>query len=110
MELLNRLERKAKGWIAKCVNQEGTLTLIKTTLTPTVNHVMQAQQLPNEVHNKIDRITRNFLWGHDNQTRKLHPIGWETITKPISEGGLGIRKSKETIRLYSSNEYGIYNS
>lgn len=95
VELLNRIERKAKGWISKCVNQAGRLVLIKTALSPTTNHVMQAQQLPCEIHNKIDKITRDFFWGHDAQTRKMHPIGWEQLTTPIALGGLGIRKSKE---------------
>lgn len=44
---------------------------------------------------KMDQIVRIFFWDHDNQTRKMHPIGWEKLTRTRKEGGLGTRKSKE---------------
>lgn len=72
---LQRLARKAKGWMTKCLTPAGRLTLIKTSLIPTSNHIMQTQNLPTNIHKQIDRITRNFFWGHDSTTKKLHPIG-----------------------------------
>lgn len=93
--LLQRLARKAKWWMTKCLNQAGRLVLIKTSLTPTSNHLMQTQLLPSHIHQKMDRITRDFFWGHDSTVRKLHPIGFDKLIKPKSKGGLGIRSSKE---------------
>lgn len=47
------------------------------------------------VSTSIDKITRNFLWGHDSMNRKWHGIGWEKITLPKCKGGLGLRKTTD---------------
>lgn len=91
--LLQRMARKATGWKTKCLNQKGRLVLIKNSLLPTANHIMQSTLLPMQVHKEIDKIIRNFFWGPDASTRKLHPMGWDKLSKPIAEGSLGIRRT-----------------
>lgn len=81
--------------MTKCLNQAGRFALIKSSLTPTANHLMQTQALPSHIHKKIDRITTNFFWGHDSSIKKLHPLGRDKLYKPKVRGGLGIRSSKE---------------
>ncbi|XP_026430513.1 uncharacterized protein LOC113327548 [Papaver somniferum] len=94
-QLLQRMERKAKGWISKCVNQAGRRMLINTSLIPTANHVMQTRLLPVHVHQKMDKIARNFFWGHESDTRKLHVLGREKLNLPIGKGRLGIRNTRK---------------
>lgn len=54
---------------------------------------MRVFNVPQKIHNKIDRINRNFLWGHSTNNKKLHLINWDNISKPKNLGGLGIKKS-----------------
>ncbi|KAF7826015.1 LINE-type retrotransposon LIb DNA [Senna tora] len=61
---------------------------------------MQAIFLPINIHNKIDKINRNFLWGHSHDSRKLHYVNWNTITQPKTFGGLGIRQSHKVNECY----------
>lgn len=44
--LLHRLARKAQIWMKKCLTQEGRFILIKTSLTPTSNLLMETQLFP----------------------------------------------------------------
>lgn len=53
-------------------------------------------QLPINICYRLDRLNRNFLWGHIRDTdKKVHLIGWDDVCKPKSVGGLGIRKAKD---------------
>ncbi|GLT93612.1 hypothetical protein SLE2022_113960 [Rubroshorea leprosula] len=56
---------------------------------------MQASWLPSSIHNEIDRISRNFIWGSDESHRKLHLVSWDTICQPKESGGLGIKKARD---------------
>lgn len=42
----------------------------------------------------IDRVNQNFLWGSLEEKRKIHWIGWQKVTKPKEEGGLGLQFAK----------------
>lgn len=88
-ELLQRIERKARGCICKCVNQAGSLLLINSSLTPTANHVMQTQLLPAHIliHKNMDKIVHNFFWGDDKHIKKFHHVAWNNLVKPKEEGG-----------------------
>lgn len=55
---------------------------------------MQCVALPSKILQGIDRLSRNFLWGSSESKKKLHLIGWNKITKPKEEGGLGIQAAK----------------
>ncbi|KAF7808252.1 reverse transcriptase [Senna tora] len=79
---------KLSSWKTNLLSFSGRLQLIKSTTSALHSHIMQAIFLPLNIHNKIDKINRNFLWGHSHDTRKLHYVNWNTITQPKTLGGL----------------------
>lgn len=54
---------------------------------------MKPFSLPKKLTNDIDKTIRNFFWGHNSNTKKIHTLKWDEIAKPKNLGGLGIRKS-----------------
>lgn len=39
-------------------------------------------------------MNRNFLWGTSEAAKKIHWVGWQKVTKPKDEGGLGLQTAK----------------
>jgi len=42
----------------------------------------------------IDKASRRFLW-KGSSDKGIHLVGWDKVTRPRNEGGLGIRKARE---------------
>lgn len=60
-----------------------------------LDYYMEATYLPSSIHNELDRIRRNFIWGANTKERKIHLVGWDKVTKPKGVGGLGIKSAEE---------------
>lgn len=58
------------------------------------NYVMQGAALLVHLCDKLDKISRDFLWGSTSEKKKLHLVGWNKIIKPKEEGGLGIQAAR----------------
>ena len=38
----------------------------------------------------MHKLARDFVWGSTVDKKKMHLVGWDKVTNPISLGGLGI--------------------
>ncbi|KAL4292566.1 hypothetical protein AHAS_Ahas18G0040900 [Arachis hypogaea] len=91
-DMLGRMQNKLKGWKGKCLSLAGRLTLAQSVLSPALNFNMQHERIPRGICQEVEKIQRNFIWGEDNNQRKMHLIGWKTLCQPKHEGGLGFRQ------------------
>jgi hypothetical protein len=66
--------------------------LIKSVLQSLPIYTFSCFEVPGAVCKKLDSMVNAFWWGHDPGTKKLHLVGWETLSKPKKEEGLGINK------------------
>ncbi|GKV21679.1 hypothetical protein SLEP1_g31635 [Rubroshorea leprosula] len=73
----------------------GRVTLTSSVLAAIPNYYMQTMLLPASVHTELDQISRNFIWGLEDNQKKIHLVGWQTVTQPKDLGGLGLKSSKE---------------
>lgn len=94
--ILDKLNSKLSGWKRNTLSMAGRIQLINANLSSISSHAMQSFHFPKSIHKKIDSLNINFLWGHNDDTKKLHHTNWNTITKPKNLGGLGIMKSIHT--------------
>ena len=67
---------------------------------------MQTTVLLRGTTSSIDRAIRDFLWGDTPTQRHVHLIKWDTLTKPKTYGGLGIRDSNTTNDAFLMNQTG----
>lgn len=72
----------------------GRAVLVQASLSTKPAYVLQCTHLPNRILEGIDMVNRNFLLGASEQERRMHWVGWDKITKPKVEGGLGLQLAK----------------
>jgi hypothetical protein len=72
----------------------GRFVLSQSMTSAIPSYVMQGALLPGKVLNTLDKLNRDFVWGSTTAKKILHLVSWKKITKPKSEGGLGLQASK----------------
>uniref|UniRef100_A0A2N9IFC0 CCHC-type domain-containing protein n=1 Tax=Fagus sylvatica TaxID=28930 RepID=A0A2N9IFC0_FAGSY len=96
--IIDRMQTKLTGWKAKLLSMAGRVILTQAVTSAIPSYVMQGIMLPAKILNSIDRVNdrvnRNFIWGSSDLNKKLHLVSWRKITRPKSEGGLGIMAAK----------------
>lgn len=65
----------------------GGRVIVQSSLAMIPTYTMQTMALPSSTCKDIDKICRNFLFGHSDDSRK--------ICKPRNLGGLDLRKAKD---------------
>lgn len=92
--IIEKIEAKLAGWKSKHLSLAGRVSLIKSVIETIPSHIMHCNLLPVSVSNKIDQLSKNFLWGSSSNHKKIHAINWDTVTRPKALGGLGLRKTR----------------
>ena len=92
--VIDRVQAKLAGWKANCLSPAGRLVLLKAAVTPIVEYYMQCCKLLARVSERIGKLTRDFLWGSNDERRRLHLVGWEKVTNPPCIGGLSLFQVK----------------
>lgn len=68
------------------------MTLLKATLAAIPNYILSLYSIPTLVANKIESMFKKFIWVDYTEHHRYHLVDWNTCCKPMSKGGLGIRR------------------
>jgi hypothetical protein len=93
--LIDKIQHRLASWKNKFLNKAGRLALVQSVLTSIPTYYMQVTWLPTTICDYMDRTSRNFLWKGTND-RGIHLVGWDKITQPKKNGGLGIRTARDS--------------
>jgi hypothetical protein len=66
--------------------------LAKSVIEVVPIYPMMSSKIPKACIDDIPKIQRNFIWGDTDQKRRFHAVGWDKVTMPKWNGGLGLRK------------------
>jgi len=89
------MQTRLASWKNRLLNKPGRLTLASSVLSSIPSYYMQIAWLPQSICDSIDQTTRNFIW-RDSNNKGIHLVGWNKISRPKNQGGLGIRTARET--------------
>nr|CCA65974.1 hypothetical protein [Beta vulgaris subsp. vulgaris] len=88
--VIEKLCEKLAMWKSKMLSIGGRLTLIKSSLASLPLYFMSLFPIPKGVVEKINMITRRFLWSGCAEKKTLPPVSWKVVQLPKSRGGLNI--------------------
>ncbi|XP_023928894.1 uncharacterized protein LOC112040231 [Quercus suber] len=104
-----RVIKKLSGCKAKLLSFAGRTVLVKSMMSAIPNYVMQGAALPIHLCDKLDKISRDFLWGSSQGKSKMHLVGWNKIIKSKEEGGLGIQAARaKNLALLAKFNWRLY--
>ena len=91
LEIISKLKAKIASWGGHWLTTVEKIVLIKSTLSALPIYQSSLLLAPKLIVDQISKLIRDFLWqgGKWNQNC-LHLVNWDTIKKPILEGGLHI--------------------
>jgi ribonuclease HI len=91
-QLKDRVWRKIQGWKGKLLSQAGREVLIKAVVQAIPTYTMNVFKLPKKLCSELERMVRDFWWGHSGEARKVHWVNWNSLCKPKQVGGMGFRE------------------
>jgi hypothetical protein len=89
--MLDVLENWLNCWGNKYVSFGGRLVLLNSILSAISIFYLSFMKMPVKVWKEVVKIQRKFLWGGVRSGSKMCWVKWEVVSKPKSEGGLGVR-------------------
>lgn len=93
--IIDRVKSKLAGWKANLLSMAGRIVLTTVVSIAILACIMQGTILRCRVHNSLDKINKNFLWGTAEEKKKIHLVNWRMVTKHKEEWGLGIKAVKQ---------------
>ena len=90
--LIAQVRSRLAGWKTKLLSTGGKLTLIKSVLSSIPIYTLAILPVPKSVHYELDRLYAKFLW-NDKDSNRHHWVAWDKICRPLSYGGLNIRRT-----------------
>jgi len=89
--MISKFEAKLSKWNQKNLSMGGRVTLIKSVLNALPIYLLSFFKIPQRVVDKLVSLQRNFMWGENQQHKRISWVKWEVVCLPKSEGGLGIK-------------------
>lgn len=93
--LCEKIDRRLTGWKTKYLSLASRITLAKSTLSTVSYFSMQIAKLPRAICDEVDKKTKRFIWGGNEDKRGTHLLSWETLQRPKEQGGIAITSTKQ---------------
>jgi hypothetical protein len=98
-DLLVKISKKIEGWKMIYLSVGARLLLIKHVLSSLPVHLLSVLPMPKQIFGKINRLFSTFFWVSSEGRPKRKWVSWESVCRPLDEGGVGIRNIMD---VYSS--------
>ncbi|XP_056695811.1 uncharacterized protein [Spinacia oleracea] len=92
--ILQKNETRINAWHANYLSKAGRTILIQSNLEALPAYVCSSFLLPQKTCQNLDSAHRNFFWKQTFKSNSTPLISWDTICKPKSLGGLGLRRTR----------------
>ena len=88
--LIDKCRSKLEGWSMHTLSFSGRVELIKSVIQGIIAYWVQSFNFPVSICNELDKLCANFMG-----KGRLHAWKCDAICRPKSEGGMGLRRTRE---------------
>ncbi|XP_042477785.1 uncharacterized protein LOC122059169 [Macadamia integrifolia] len=96
LPVLDKVKGRLAGWKGKLLSMAGRVELVRSVISGIPNHNFAIYWWPSALLVTMERWMKNFIWAGEVDTSKPITVKWESVCKPKEEGGLGIRRLRDT--------------
>lgn len=89
--LRDRIQKRIQLWRGQALSLARRRTLLRAVLTAIPLYWMGFKLMAKKDKKSIIPAQLNFLWRGSTDRTLWTTVAWKTITKPVMDGGLGIR-------------------
>ena len=91
--VIEKVETRLAGWRARLLSRGGRLVLLKAVLAAIPTYFMSIFRMPVGVRRRLEQLMRGFFWlgSRPEESRGVALVAWETVCRPVDQGGLGVR-------------------
>lgn len=93
--LLEAVHHRLSGWTGKFFSYAGRAELIRSTLLSMQVYWCSAFKLLKATMKALSRMLCNFFWSGPDLHCRSHPVAWDSLCRPMQEGGMGIRRIED---------------
>lgn len=93
--VLEKMEARLADWKINSLSFVARMTLVSSVMSAIPMYTMQSSWLLSDTCEKIDKLSRNFLWGSSRSSRKIHLVAWDDVCCSKERGGLGLRQARK---------------
>jgi hypothetical protein len=87
----SKVRRKLDGWKKKVLSQAGREILIKAVVQAIPTYSMSVFQLPKKLYLTLNSMTRQFWWGHKDETKGVSWMSSGRLGQSKFHGGMSFR-------------------
>ncbi|KAJ0910635.1 putative RNA-directed DNA polymerase [Helianthus annuus] len=93
--VLDAFDKRLSLWKKSVLSVGGRLTLLKSVMETLPTYFFSIFKAPVKIIEMMEARRRRFFWGCNEGQHKINWIGWDNITKPKEDGGLGLTPLRE---------------
>ena len=99
--LIDRIYNRFLAWSHRSLSFAGRLQLIKSVISSIINFWCTVFILPMAYMDEIESLCSAFLWSGSPNVHQKAKVSLKDLCLPKCEGGLGIRKLRETAKVFA---------
>lgn len=79
------------SWQGRFISQARRAALANFVIIATLIHTLASTSMSRTYTEKLNKISRHFIWNSMPNSRNIHLVNWDSVTRPKQHGGLGVK-------------------
>ncbi|XP_058725767.1 uncharacterized protein LOC131597068 [Vicia villosa] len=89
--VIDSVRKRLSIWKHNQMSIGGRVVIIKLVLSAIPIYYLSFFKAPTGIISKLESLFKQFLWGENEDERKVNWVNWDKVCKPLEEGGLGFK-------------------